>query len=313
MIIHALHHPPEPSLAAALAEFETQFVYPLGRDRSFRISHGADYPRFFRAMGDARCFVAEAQGRVLGTLGVSIRELALADGSQHLAAYVGDIKIAPSARGGVVLHRLAQAAETWSRPQVTCAFGVVMDGTAALPETYTGRAGVPAFEKRGTLLLYRLPADATAADECVPLSPEQGQAMYKSLCRGRAFATPTDAIVRSGIVPEWIATADGEACGRLEDTSLAKRLVVDDGTELRSAHLACFAWRTSAAATTVISAARRRASRLGLPAVFVAVDTTDAAQLSAAVGVPSVTIAGATVYGVNLPTDLRWSISSSEI
>ncbi len=313
MIMHALQDRPEPPLADALAEFEAQFVYPLGRNRSFRVSHGADYPRFFRAMGDARCFVAETRGRVLGTIGVSIRQVMLGDGAGRPAAYIGDVKIAPSARGGFVLHRLSSAAETWARPQVTCAFGVVMDGTATLPDAYTGRAGVPAFEKLGTLLICRLPGDALAVDDCVSLAPKHGRAMYESLCRGRIFATPGDSAERSGIVPEWIASADGDACGRLEDTRQAKRLIADDGAELCSAHLGCFAWRSSAAAMSVMSAARRRASRLGLPAVFVAVDSADAAELGAAAGGPSVTVAGATVYGVNLPAGLRWSISSSEI
>ena len=46
----------------ALARFEEQFTYPLGPGRTLRISHGDDYPRFFRAIGDAACFVAERSG-----------------------------------------------------------------------------------------------------------------------------------------------------------------------------------------------------------------------------------------------------------
>jgi hypothetical protein len=53
MIVHQLCSAPSPSQAKALAEFEGQFNYPLGAGRSFRISHGEDYPRFFRAIGKA--------------------------------------------------------------------------------------------------------------------------------------------------------------------------------------------------------------------------------------------------------------------
>ena len=66
MNLHHLSGPPTPELARALATFEEQFTYPLGPDRWFRISHGDDYPRFFRAIGEAACFVAERDGRVVG-------------------------------------------------------------------------------------------------------------------------------------------------------------------------------------------------------------------------------------------------------
>ena len=64
MIVHELHGPPAPELARALAEFEAGFTYPLGPGRTFHICHGDDYPCFFRAMGEAACFVAEQKGRV---------------------------------------------------------------------------------------------------------------------------------------------------------------------------------------------------------------------------------------------------------
>ena len=53
MIVQRIHSPPDPELADALSAFEQHFRYPLGRTRTFRISHGPDYPRFFRAMGKA--------------------------------------------------------------------------------------------------------------------------------------------------------------------------------------------------------------------------------------------------------------------
>src|SRR5689334_21167798 len=92
MTIHQVSGPPSPELAQALAEFEEPFTYPLGAGRFFRISHGSDYTLFFRAQGDAACFIAENQGRVIGALGTSIRTLWLPDGSERKVAYFGDLK-----------------------------------------------------------------------------------------------------------------------------------------------------------------------------------------------------------------------------
>ncbi|HEY8750262.1 MAG TPA: hypothetical protein VIM11_19920, partial [Tepidisphaeraceae bacterium] len=89
MTVHALRDQPPPDLARALAEFDARFSYPLGPDRSFHISHGEDYPRFFRAMGDARCFVAEKRGRVTGAIAVAIRTIRSPDGDERQAAYIG--------------------------------------------------------------------------------------------------------------------------------------------------------------------------------------------------------------------------------
>ena len=73
MNVHPSSARPGAELALALARFEEQFTYPLGPGRSFRISHGDDYPRFFRAMGEVACFVAERDGVVLGVLGAALR------------------------------------------------------------------------------------------------------------------------------------------------------------------------------------------------------------------------------------------------
>ena len=50
MTVRNLTQAPDPDLAWALEDFERQFTYPLGAGHHFRISHGADYPRFFRAI-----------------------------------------------------------------------------------------------------------------------------------------------------------------------------------------------------------------------------------------------------------------------
>ena len=117
MRLYQLPGPPSPALARALEEFESPFTYPLGPGKFFHITHGEDYTLFFRALGDSACFVAERQGRVVGALGTAVRQLWMPDGDERGVAYLGDLKIAPDARSGMVLLRLAQAAEAWLQPR----------------------------------------------------------------------------------------------------------------------------------------------------------------------------------------------------
>ncbi len=156
MTIRMIRETPPPQLAVKVEEFESAFTYPLGPGRSFRISHSPDYTRFYRSMGDAACFIAEQNERVIGTLSVAIRQLLMPDGPPSKAAYIGDLKIRPDARSSRALLRLAQAADAWARPNVTAAYGVVMDGTTALPREYSGRAGIERFEIVGRIVVLRI-------------------------------------------------------------------------------------------------------------------------------------------------------------
>jgi hypothetical protein len=315
MNLHALTQQPSPTLARALAEFESRFTYPLGPGRSFRISHGEDYPRFFRAMGRATCFVAERNGGVLGVVAVAIRPLIMPDGSRRQAAYIGDLKVDPSVRGTLVFLKLARAAEAWARPQVVAAYGVVMDGTATTPAGYTGRAGIPSFLQLGKIFVLRIPAKAEGAEgeSRWIASAQRGEECYYELSRGRyaaAGGTPGD---RSESVPHWLVHPEGLACGRLEDTRNAKRLIDSDGVEMVSAHLASFAYRTPDAGAGLIHAARSHTAQRGMPALFVAVAEADLATLQEALGPVDQVVAPATVYGVGLRSGPAWNINSSEI
>lgn len=313
MNLHVLRDGPSPSLATALAEFDMRFSYPLGAGRSFRISHGEDYPRFFRAMGDARCFVAEQDGRVIGALGIAIRTVTMPDGSVRKTAYIGDLKVDATARGSFVLLRLAQAADAWARPQVSAAYGVVMDGTGALPPQYTGRIGIEAFAAIGTICVLRFPTAPESGEHLRIASQPVGEACFNAISHGRYSASGGNPAERSQMEPFWLVHRDGLACGRLEDTRRAKRLIADDGNEMHSAHLACFAWRTSEAALELVQSARSHAASLGFPALFVAVSLRDMEVLDAPLGAIDKVIAPATIYGAGLTAGADWIINSSEI
>ena len=315
MRVCQIFSPPAPALTRALSEFEAPFRYPLGPGKFFRISHGEDITLFFRAQGIAACFIAEDKGRVVGAMGTAIRRLWLPDGTELTAGYIGDLKIAAEARGGTALVRLARAAEAWLRPNVQAAVGIVMGGTALTPERYTGRAGIPPFQDVGQLMILRI----SASDQGIEgdsarfvTTGEAGLSCFRRLSLGR-YACPTgDAQKRSQITPVWLMAPDGSACGMLEDTRRAKRLIDGNGSELLSAHFSCFAYSTAAAGAKLIGVALRQAIVLGLPALFVAVAESDSPELRAALRKFEVLAAPATIYGTGL-TAGSWNINSSEI
>jgi hypothetical protein len=314
MKVHQLSGPPSPELADALAQFEKPFTYPLGADRFFRISHGVDYTLFFRAQGRAACFIAENDGRVVGALGTAIRTLWLPDGNECNVAYFGDLKIAKDARGGLVLMRLARAAEVWLRPKVQAGFGVVMGGTSLTPPAYSGRARIPDFKELGRLMILRIcgPSDNKDGNEHLLTTQEAGLECYRRLSIGRYASPVNSAGERSEMTPVWLMTPDGSACGLLEDTRKAKRLISDDGSEMLSAHLSCFAYRDVAAASRLIGVALNHALRSGFPAVFVSVAETDAPALEAALNQFVSHPAPAAVYGTGLEPG-GWNINTAEI
>ncbi|MFG2632233.1 hypothetical protein [Streptomyces sp. NPDC048473] len=148
--VRTLQGPPSSELAAALEVFEEQFTYPLGSDGTFRISHAPDYPRFFRAMGECAVFVAEREGQVHGTLGAALRRLRSPDGREGIAGYLGDLKVLPSARGGLTLLRLMRAGLAVNADRATSMFSVVMGGTPVRPRPTPAGSAFPPSPKSAT-------------------------------------------------------------------------------------------------------------------------------------------------------------------
>jgi len=313
MIQHCVIAPPPPELAAKLAVFEAQFVYPLGAERSFRISHGADYARFFRAIGDAACFVFENEQRVIGTIAVALRELILPSGAACTAAYLGDLKVAPEARGGRTLPRLMRAVQSWVGHRSSVGLCVVMDGTPVVPSRYTGRMGLPMFQELGRVSVLKLAATPGPSADCVEISGHEGRELYLRLVNGRYASPIVSPEIRSEVTPRWLALADGNACGLLEDTVKAKRLISNDGPAMNGAHLSCFATRTPDAGAALLRAAASRAADLNRDSVFVAVSAEEADALVSRLRGIQVIRAPATIFGCGLQAASGWHINTAEI
>jgi hypothetical protein len=306
-----LQDAPDTRLAQALAEFETQFTYPLGPGRAFRISHGDDYPRFFRAMGQAASIVVTDGDKVFGVVGIAVRKLLLPEGREMSVAYFGDLKVDPAARRSFVYLRLVWAADAWLKGRASVGFGVVMDGTSATPDAYTGSIGIPAARVLGKTIVWQFPCHLQSPD-AIHTDSDTVLACYRQLSRGRYASLGADPAHRSEMEPVGLVLPDGGGCGLVEDTRLCKRLITDDGTELRSAHLSFFAFRRPADGARVIRTAIDVAGRAGHPALFVAIAPHEAHELEAALGPHDKVVAPATIFGSGLD-DGVWNINTSEI
>ncbi len=246
MRVTELSGPPDANLAERFSRFEALFDYPLGPSQRFHISHDPDPTAFFRAMGEARTWLVEDGQVVIAALSASIRKVAIG-GIDWRMAYLGDLKIHPEHRGRRVLFHLAERAMPWLKACADAAYGVVMDGTAATPDRYSGALGIPSFSPVGNLHIRRFAIDG--AGPLAPLSDHQTS-------------------LRSVMAPVWLRA--GEASGLVEDTRRAKRLLLDSNEELLSAHLSHFVFRDGEAGRSVIDQALAHARNQGFPGLFVA-------------------------------------------
>jgi hypothetical protein len=318
--IHHLDQIPAPQLAEALHEFEGGFHYPLGQDRWFSISHGDDYTRFFRAIGDARCFVAERDGRVIGVVSVSRCRLRQPEGGVLEAAYFSDLKVAESSGGRTLLRLLRDSVDWARRTPTTPGFSIVMDGTARDPTSYTGRLGIPPYVELAKLMILRIPCDGMTADgESVEAPLQEVHQRFQALTPDHYATAGGDPDIRSRIQSQGIMLSNAGACGIIEDTRRCKLLYRDDGNEMISAHLSCFGYRNAADAVSLLGSAAAWCREHGLPALFVSLPVTDSEAIlkrlhcEALVKREALVQAPATVFGFGLVAGKKWSVNTAEI
>ena len=319
MNIHLINAAPSASMAKKLEAFERQFEYPLGTENHFRISHGSDYTRFFRALGEPACFVVEHRGRIKGVLGGTVRDLTFPDGLSWPVAYFCDLKIAPNARSGGTLACLMASAHCWAENKCAAAFAVVMDGTKATPDKYTGRVGFPRFTELAKIMVFRVSAldlgDVIVPDDERPITATSAEVVrcFQLLTAGH-FATPCgNSAERSEIEPLGTILPDESACGIVEDTRKAKRLVDCSGVELRSSHLSNFAYSTPDAGAKLVQEALVHSAKAGYSTMYFSVPQQDARRMHNALGFADTVLAPATIFSHKLSTGYQWSINTSEV
>lgn len=302
MKIHCLSEPPDRELALALAQFEKEFSYPLGPVRSFSISHGADYSLFFRCMGEARIYLAEISGKIVGALAVVRRIAVLADGSMIPAVYLCDAKVATAHRGRTVFGSLAlKARDETMADGYQAAYSVVMSGSTRT-DVHTGRLGIPHFKVIGQLAVLRFNTQA-GFKPVANLTPDRPESHHRFQAGNASLG--------SEIKPHALEV-DG-ARGTLVDTRLGKRLWQSDGHEIVSAHLTGLVFDSVRALSDLIVNAVELTGKMGFPGLFMSLPTDNPALgaiIESAIVEP--TVAKATVFGTGLPEG-QWVVDTSEI
>jgi hypothetical protein len=157
------------------------------------------------------------------------------------------------------------------------------------------------------------PEDAAAVDTVAEVPTAEAVACAQRQGTGRFLTRGGNPALRSETEPMGLLLAGGEACGVLEDTRRAKRLLTRDGSELLSAHLSHFACTSAGAGATLLRGALARCGRRGFPALFAAVPERDAEALRRALNRDDLVPAPATVYGHGLPAGADWNINTAEI
>ncbi len=317
MNLRIFHTPPRAEIGAALEEFEAQFRYPLGGEQSFSISHGRDYITFFAAIGAPTLVVAEHRGRILGTLSAALRALRFPDGEKRTVAYLGDLKIAPSARGGVVLARMMETLHgELAVPANGMAYGVVMDGTGRVPPSYTGRIGVPAFSKTGRLCILKATTSgfANRASTMSEITADEWLRMSDRIVLDGFLPIGGNPLLRSEMTPQFLANESGSTVGRIEDTQRAKRLFISPDHEIRAAHLTGFTFTSAAEGAELFKHAAALCAQRGIPTLFAAVPQSAAHMFRAVLENEIVQFVPATVFGCGFNEDeADWWVDTAEI
>jgi hypothetical protein len=309
------------SVSQALADFEKDFTYPLGTSCRFRISHGDDYLRFFRSMGKADLLVVGTDERVMGGIARAEKRLSIfpkttSASQMQVAHYLCDLKVRTEARGSMALPRLIRETKRQIEASGTRAcFSVVMDGTGRLPTDYTGRLGVPKFGRLAGITILRLSESGVGMKPCSSrvVDPTVFAAISAHIHHPGFRAGGGNRRLRSLMEPVCLASLSGDACGILEDTRRAKRLILETGEELLSAHFSGFHYRSPEAGGLLLQDAVAFARTEGISAVFTAVPSAKWPLLQPHLASLDVTEAPATIYGNELDSGLDWWIDTAEI
>ncbi len=294
MQVIELSTPINGSFSQQISEFERLFTYPLGKDRHFRIDHSPNYDAFYKAMGEAHTYYAISHDKVVASISYVMRPVKLHD-QVYKVAYLGDLKIHPNHQATRLLFCIAKHLQPILEKEVSCAYGIVMDGTTNTPEKYTGRLGIPKFERLKEVYVLRFDTKNCDTATDVHISEKSCFDVYQNLS-STPFAMISNTQLRSAIAPKWVSTSK-LACGMLEDTRLAKRLFLESGEELLSAHLSYFVYDDVQQGFLVIKSALKRSLQLGFPAMFLALSKQQMDDLESHLVETNYTVAKAAIYG----------------
>jgi hypothetical protein len=295
-----------------MAQFEKEFEYPLGEQQTFTISHGMDYLKFFRRMGQVTCFTARCHSGVSGVLTTVQRRLYIPGKGVTQAVYLCDLKVSTKTQSAPIFFQLVKEAREFYQGQDLPAYGVVMHGTHRNPAQYTGAFGIPRFSALGEVAILRIPVRAAKTDGADKSSVKAAVEVFESLNSKSAHARAQNSQMGARYEPTGLLSNRGAACGILTDTLESKRLY-SGSTELVSAHLSQFAYDRLEDGIDVVRTALRLCSERDIPALFLSLPQTKLAEWKEHEHYPHSTFSGATIYGLGLEPGHQWNINTSEV
>jgi hypothetical protein len=301
-------------MRADLRQLESLFDYPLGPTERVRVDHGADYGLFHSSLGESICVVAFDRYGPCATASAARRRIKRPGGGDFACVYGADLKVHPRARGGKAYNRAASALWRWTEEQTSFMYSIVMDGTAETPDSHSDRDGLPVLIPAARLEIFALVARSEADGDVLIAEAAEWERAFDDLTRGLAAPFGGDPAARSAAPVIRLLRRDGAACGRLEDTQLAKRLLRPDGSEIRSAHLSAFAFRGARAGAALARHALSLAHASGCERLFCSVPSAWADALASELADLKPLRIPATVYAAGEATAAaNWIVSSSEI
>jgi hypothetical protein len=303
-------------LAARVSAFDRHMRMPLGEGGTFRRVHARDYGRFYRSLGaGSASWYAEMDDRIVGTMSIAILRIGRGWLAQR-AAYVCNLRVAPEARFGAVLHRFHMAALAWSFVRGWAAISITQDGPHVAPDRRTGKLGIPHFSRLGAVDLVSLPVDTGAPADAAAIADERRvRRLHRRLTGGIATPIGGRPADRSERPPVWLALPDGSACGCVEDNGLAKRVLADDGEEIPWRCLSFFAAATDNAAVRLAREAARVAGSLGPGPLHATIDPRRATRIVGEIGAGRAEVIPMAIHGFGVPPLPRgpWGFHASEI
>lgn len=313
MKYYVLKDSPSTDLQEKLDKFEEQFTYPLGENSTFSISHHPHYLNFYLAMGEAICIVAHNEHGVQGTICASKRKIIFPDvNDEQNIFYIGDLKVTPAYQNKTLSYRLMMhLMEERYNPTIPLV-SVVMEGTNVTPDNYTGRLGLPAFSAFDKYYILQLKAQAyvdLGVDVC---SNEKGIHRFAEIYQ-KPYFKPHSIPLRAKPPFEWICYKE-ESCALFENTMNAKRLFINDGNEMKNAHLSYLAFRKPESAYPIISHALALAKDHNYEALFLALTENEYHELSKVLKtLPVIHVAKARVYGSANVKSIHFNLNTAEI
>ena len=288
-----------------LSEFERNFQYPLGKNSFFRISHGDDYTRFFRALGKSTSLVStNKQNSVCSSISIVRRNLYHAT-ERIQAYYLADLKVLPKSAPSTLFRLLSTGQKILPELKTSPLYCVVMQGTERTPDQYSGRLGLPQLTKLGEIAIFRM--ESTPPKEQVRVLSTKNKASAHRPCPQAYYFESQGHEIRSKFLVQKFSL--GSASCLLEDTLRAKNLFDQNDQEIISGHISSLRYQKPQDAIQLLSLISRNCPNY--PALFFSVPIQDHKAFAEAL--PKHSLSFASIYGTQLKANQRWFINTAEI